>query len=217
MHPHEDTTKNPRRRRLSAPLVILIVLGLLLAASGGAVAGKKITGKQIKNNSITGKDVKNKSLGLHDLRVKDVETLLSNSSGRHLMSGETAVGGGILAGMAPSDTRYARSYSPLPFTTTVPLSQQSPRNIFYGATSIAGPGQTDTSRCSGSATNATASPGTLCVYISGSTTNAGTESFVFPGSNAGADAADSTGFYLGINTPTTGEVLVRYVWAYTAP
>lgn len=217
MHTHEDNTESPRRRRVSAPLLILIVLGLILAASGGAVAGKKINGKQIKNNSITGKQVKNRSLGLHDLRIKDVNTLLSNSSGRPLAPGATAVGGGILAGEAPSDSLYARSYSPLPFTTTEPLRYASPRNIFYGATSIAGAGEKNTSRCSGSDTNPTASAGTLCVYISGATTNAGTESFIFPGANAGPDGADSTGFYLGFNTPTTGEVLVRYVWAYTAP
>ena len=161
--------------------------------------------------------MKNKSLGLHDLRDKDVLALLSDSFGRSLPSGTTAVGGGIYSANAPDDTLYARSYSPLPFKTTVPLSYNNPRNIFYGSTSIAAPGESNPSRCSGSADNPTASPGTLCVYISGSTTNAGNQSFIFPGANANADGADSTGFYLGMNTPTTGEVMVRYVWAYTAP
>lgn len=213
MHPQQRNPLSLPKRSIAIPLWILVVIGLILAAGGGAVAGSKITGKQIKNNSITGKDIKNKSLGLHDLRLKDVDKLADGT----LPSGKTVSGGGILAQNAPSDSRYARSYAPLPFKTTVPLSN-NPRNIFYGSTDIAAPGQSDTSRCSGSDTNPTAAPGTLCVYISGSTTNAGTESFVFPGANAGDDGADSNGFYLGINTPDAGgEVLIRYVWAYTAP
>ena len=213
MHPQQNTRTSPSRRAVSVPLWILVVIGLILATSGGAVAGKKITGKQIKNNSITGKDIKNGSLGLHDLRRQDVDKLADGT----LPSGKTVVGGGILAQMPPADSRYARSYASLPFKTTVPLSYESPRNIYYGATSIAGSGEKNTSKCSGSDTNPTASPGTLCVYISGGTTNAGTQSFIFPGANASPDAADSNGFYLGINTPTTEEVLIRYIWAYTAP
>ncbi|WP_323792774.1 hypothetical protein [Nocardioides sp.] len=213
MDHHDTDTTSSRRRRASAPVLIALVLGLILATSGGAVAGKQITGKQIKNNSVTGKDIKNKSLGLHDLKLLDVDKLADGI----LPSGKTVIGGGILSGNAPSDTLYARSYSPLPFKTTVPLSYNNPRSIYYGQTSIAAPGESNTSRCSGSDTNPTASPGTLCVYISGSTTNAGNQSFIFPGANASPDAADSTGFYLGVNTPTTGEVLVRYTWAYTAP
>jgi hypothetical protein len=46
------------------PVVVLCALCLLV---GGALAGAKITGKQIKNGSITGKDVKNGSLTARDI------------------------------------------------------------------------------------------------------------------------------------------------------
>lgn len=63
----------------------------------------------------------------------------------------------------------------------------------------------------------TATSGTMCVYIAGGTTNAGTTTFLFPGSQDEEDGADNTGFYLGVNAPAPGEVLVRFVWVYKAP
>ena len=50
-------------KRLPYPLVLaLCVLCLVLGGTGGALAGARITGKQIKNESVTGKDVKDRSL-----------------------------------------------------------------------------------------------------------------------------------------------------------
>jgi hypothetical protein len=50
-------------RTLSSPVVLALCAGcLLIGSTGGAVAGAKITGKQIKNESVTGKDVKDRSL-----------------------------------------------------------------------------------------------------------------------------------------------------------
>lgn len=220
-HPHEDSTTDAptarSRRSVAIPLWILVVLGLLLAAGGGAVAGGKINGKQIKSNTITGKQVKNKSLGLHDLRVKDVDLLMGAGFGTP-PSGTTMVGGGIIAQDTPSTTRYSRGISPLPFQTKFPMSvEPGSRNLYFGSTSIAYPGESNTSLCSGSSTNPTAAPGIMCVYIAGSTTNAGNNSFVFPGSSVQPDGAERTFFYVGISSPEQGEVLVRYVWAYTAP
>lgn len=55
---------------------ILIAAGaLVLASSGGAVAGGLITGKDIKNGSVTGKDIKNKSVKTNDLSPKTVAQL----------------------------------------------------------------------------------------------------------------------------------------------
>ncbi len=55
-------------KRLPYPLVLaLCVLCLVLGATGGAVAGAKITGKQVKNESLTGKDVKDASLTASDI------------------------------------------------------------------------------------------------------------------------------------------------------
>jgi hypothetical protein len=54
--------------RIPTPLVVLLcALCLLAGGAGGAVAGAKITGKQIKNGSVTGTDVKNGSLTAKDI------------------------------------------------------------------------------------------------------------------------------------------------------
>jgi hypothetical protein len=46
----------------SLPSVALLVVALVLAASGGAVAAKKITGADVKNSSLTTKDIKDQTL-----------------------------------------------------------------------------------------------------------------------------------------------------------
>jgi len=62
--------------KLSSPVVLALCAGcLLLGSTGGAVAGAKITGKQIKNESVTGKDVKNRSLTEQDLTSSTVAGL----------------------------------------------------------------------------------------------------------------------------------------------
>jgi hypothetical protein len=57
---------------LSPLTVALCAACLLIGSTGGAVAGAKITGKQIKNESVTGKDVKNGSLTAADLATGTV-------------------------------------------------------------------------------------------------------------------------------------------------
>lgn len=54
---------------LSPLTLALCAACLLVGSTGGAVAGAKITGKQIKNESVTGKDVRNGSLTASDLAV----------------------------------------------------------------------------------------------------------------------------------------------------
>ena len=46
----------------SIPSVALLVVALVLAASGGAVAAKKITGADIKRNTVTSKNIKDETL-----------------------------------------------------------------------------------------------------------------------------------------------------------
>ena len=46
----------------SLPGVALLVIALVIAASSGAVAAKKITGKDIKNNSVSTSDIKDQTL-----------------------------------------------------------------------------------------------------------------------------------------------------------
>jgi hypothetical protein len=46
----------------SLPGVAVLVIALVVAASGGAVAAKKITGADVKNSSLTTKDIKDETL-----------------------------------------------------------------------------------------------------------------------------------------------------------
>jgi hypothetical protein len=57
----------PRFLPGSTAAAVLLAGALFLSATGGAVAGSMITGKQIKDGSVTGKDVKDKSLESSDL------------------------------------------------------------------------------------------------------------------------------------------------------
>ena len=54
--------------RRPSPALVLSFVAVFLAATGGAVAGVQIGGKQIKDGSITGKDVKNNSLSGTDIK-----------------------------------------------------------------------------------------------------------------------------------------------------
>jgi hypothetical protein len=51
-----------------SPALVLACIAVFLAATGGAVAGVQINGKQIKDGSITGKDIKNDSLTGTDIK-----------------------------------------------------------------------------------------------------------------------------------------------------
>lgn len=55
------------RRRALLPVLLIAALCLVLGSTGGAVAGRMVTGKQIKNNSVTSLDIKNRTLGTQDL------------------------------------------------------------------------------------------------------------------------------------------------------
>ena len=190
---------------------LIAILALVLSMGGAAVAGGMITGKQIKNNTVKSADIKNGSLHLKDINKKSWPLATPPR-------GTTVIGGGIIASNVPSDSRYGRGYAALPFKTAVPLTTLGSRNIYFGNTGIAYPGESNPGKCSGSAEFPTAAPGFMCIYVSGTTTNVSDGlSFVFAGSNAGADGSDSTGFYVGASAPTTGEQLLRFVWAYTAP
>jgi hypothetical protein len=54
--------------RRPSPALVVSFIAVFLAATGGAVAGVQIGGKQIKDGSITGKDVKNDSLSGTDIK-----------------------------------------------------------------------------------------------------------------------------------------------------
>jgi hypothetical protein len=56
-----------RRLVPTATAAVVLVIAIFLAATGGAVAGSMITGKQIKDGSVTGKDLKDRSVAAADL------------------------------------------------------------------------------------------------------------------------------------------------------
>ncbi len=70
-------TRIPR----ALPVVLIAAFALVLAFSGGAVAGKLITGKQIKDNSVSTKDIKNGSLQSLDLSASTIAELQSGEVG----------------------------------------------------------------------------------------------------------------------------------------
>lgn len=205
-------TRRPllRGRSFSIPAYVVAILALVLSLGGAATAGGMITGKQIKNNTVKSADIKNGTLHLKDIHP-------ASRPFAPPPSGLTIVGGGIMSGDAPTDSLYLRYYSPLGFTTSVPLKENS--TLFFGSpTSVAAPGQANTEKCSGSSDNPTAAPGTLCVYVSDNVTNVTpNQSFLFAGPSANSDGAESSGFYVGSNLQGAGDVRLQYVWAYTAP
>lgn len=57
-----------KRLRRPSPALVLSVIAVFVAFTGGAVAAGKISGKQIKDGSLTGKDIKNDSLTGSDIK-----------------------------------------------------------------------------------------------------------------------------------------------------
>lgn len=54
--------------RLKIPTIVLAVVALVVGVSGGAVAAKLITGKDVKDGSLTSKDIKNGTIATNDLK-----------------------------------------------------------------------------------------------------------------------------------------------------
>jgi hypothetical protein len=57
-----------RSIRLPSPALVLAIIAVFAACTGGAFAAGKISGSQIKDGSITGKDIKNDSLTGTDIK-----------------------------------------------------------------------------------------------------------------------------------------------------
>jgi len=65
----------------SLPILLIAALALVLSFSGGAVAAKLITGKQIKDNTVTTKDIKDQTLLSADLSPATIAELQSGATG----------------------------------------------------------------------------------------------------------------------------------------
>lgn len=227
---------------------LIALLALFVSLGGTATAAIVISGRNIKNESVTSADIKNGSLLSKDFKSSELgklkgakgDTGATGATGAAGAvgaagakgdrgasafdpppSGTTIKGGGILSTNVSSGTPTLQIYSPLPFKLSVPLDDVGTgRNFYFGGTdaSYLG-GESDTTKCAGTAAAPVTEPGIFCVYAVGTPANvqAGTAT-LFGGVNTGAtpDLAEQTGFYIRL-TGTAGDVLFRYVWAYTAP
>jgi len=215
---------------------------LVLAMSGSATAAMVITGKQIKDNSVTGKDIKNGSLLVKDLKASEVAKLRGSTGATGATgatggtgatgatgtagasafapppSGTVITGGGLLNVQVSAGGVDLRDYAPLPFKPVTPFSRTTPRNIWFGSTSLdpaVTASERDATACQGDATTPAPTAGQLCIYPKVVTRASGL--FVYPGIDTGTDAVESNGFYVYGLSSSAGEVIVRYVWAYKAP
>lgn len=214
---------------------------LVLITTGGATAAGLITGKDIKNGSVSTKDVKNGSLLLKDFKAAERNKLIgpAGPAGGNGAAGATGAtgapgapgasafapppsgtvikGGGILNVEVSAANVQMRSFAPLPFTTTAPLSSTTGRNLWFGAENAdkLDPTEVNAGACPGTAVTPAPTVGNMCVYVSTATNVAAASGALFPG--AAMDEASSNGFYVRVSSDQAARFLVRYVWAYKAP
>jgi hypothetical protein len=135
-------------------------------------------------------------------------------------SGTVIKGGGILNVELDAGGTPVRSFAPLPFTTSAPLSVGAPRNLYFGGAQNSAkfsPNTSDPVACPGTSVAPAPTAGKMCVYLDQATNVADASAFLYPGADTAADGADSNGFYVFVNSNAAGSVVLRYVWAYKAP
>ena len=127
-------------------------------------------------------------------------------------------GGGIASGIVDSENDTIYGFTQLPVSLSTPLDDAAPGRSLYAAPDEIFPSSAESaSRCAGSFTAPTATPGTLCVYVVDAANVIPTSAGVKAGSGFLADGAESSGFYVSALSDAAGSTLVRYVWTYTAP
>ncbi|WP_134738517.1 hypothetical protein [Nocardioides sp. 503] len=196
----------------SVPVLVIAAVCLLLASTGGAVAGSLITGKQIKDNTITSRDIKNRTLTGKDLSKKTVASLKGSQGapGRNawdaIPAGKTVTGYFYDTGMSGATANF--QVENISFPGKAP---SAPSSYGFGADSIAESPEDAT--CTGSFDSPTAPAGQVCVYLDGldGFTDAGVYSWDNPSAGRSTfylsfteEAADTSSYYYG-------------VWAYRAP
>lgn len=77
-------------RNLTSKTALIAVIALVVCAVGGgtAVAGKLITGKNVKNSSLTGADIKSSSITSSDIKNGSVGTNDLSSAAKSTIKGE---------------------------------------------------------------------------------------------------------------------------------
>jgi hypothetical protein len=220
-----------RRNKLSSlPMPLALVVVAALSAGGGATAAGLIDGKDIKKNTVTTKQIKNGTLKLADIKASEVAKLkgkdgtngTNGASGfAPPPSGMTIKGGGSINGQVSAAGAVLHVYNTLPFTLAAPTVDTGPgRNLWLGNSSVgvaAGAGEVNTTKCPGSETAPTAQPGNLCIYMTQTQAVAAGSVVLFAGVGGGFDQANKSGFTVRATSSAANEMVVRYVWVYTAP
>lgn len=222
---------------------VVAAAALVLITTGGATAAGLITGKEIKDGSVSTKDVKNGSLLLKDFKKSERSKLVgpagpaggtgatgatgaagaAGAAGASAFapppSGTVIKGGGILNATVSGAGVELRSFAPLPFTTTTPLTVGTGRNLWFGSENAASlnAGEVNAGSCPGTAAAPNPTAGNMCVYVREVANVGAGAGYLYPGADTLSDAADSNGFYVYASSSAAGPMLIRYVWAYKAP
>jgi hypothetical protein len=196
----------------SVPVLVIAAVCLLLASTGGAVAGSLITSKQIKDNTITSRDIKNRTLTAKDLSKKTVTSL----------KGPQGAPGRNAWDVIPSGKTVTGYFYDTGFSGATPNSQVE--NISFPGKASSAPSaygfgadpfteSPEDAACTGSFNAPTAPAGKVCVYLDG--LSGFSDAAVYRWDNA--STATST-FYLTFaeSAADTGNYYYG-VWAYRAP
>ncbi len=110
----------------SLPVILLATGALFLATAGGAVAGKLITGAQIKDNTVTSADIKNRTLGLTDIS-SSAQAALAGRTGPAGPAGAAGPAGpaGATGPAGTNGSNGVSNWQRLTFTSVVIPSNQN--------------------------------------------------------------------------------------------
>ena len=226
----------PRFPRSTAVVVAGAALLLAIGSTGGAVAGRLITGKQIKNNTITSADIKNKTITKRDL-AKSAQPKV----GARGPAGATGPAGPAGA-TGPQGPRGFAAWDVIPSGTSVvgsldiladdggrfdgegptrldayfeELPAQAPRalaleDVRFGEHAGAAPAAVDPA-CSGSVAKPSAPAGKVCVYLD---TVHGAKNVE---GSVGRLADRTFAIAWTANPNASGYSAINGSWAYTAP
>jgi hypothetical protein len=209
--------------------MVVAVIALVVAFTGGAYAatvinGKNIkkstiTSKQVRDNSLTGTDIRNGSIKRADL---DVDAFAAGPKGDKGESGVSILESSIPSGKTVkgvwSVSGSNQTAGPFPISTSVALPIPAPVALESSSVNFGEPptGTNDLDpSCNGTIFVPTAPPGKACLYFTSMTTSGGT-----PTSSYGYGAAyggETLGFEIWITLAATSVARASGVWAYTAP
>lgn len=215
---------------LPSPAMIVAVIALLVALSGGAYAATVISGQNIKKSTITGKQIKNRSLTGSDIKKHSIhkndlasDALAAGAPGAPGKDGasvlnSTVPSGKTIRGLWDIDATNNTSQSEMYYSTgtfQIPTTQVLSSSAVNFAASAGSDAGDDDATCTGSSNAPTAPPGKVCIYISdGEIYESAAHTML---GNALTDTAPTYGFEISVSLPTGSTVSYDGAWAYTAP